>query len=43
MNNEAFEIEEEMRTIEEEFLRMYESDMAEAKLNSIGVQIFGLR
>jgi hypothetical protein len=43
MNDEAFEIEEEMRIIEEEFLRIYESDMAEAKLNSMGERIFELR
>lgn len=43
MNDEAFEIEEEMRIIEEEFLRMYESDMAEAKLNSMGERIFELK
>lgn len=32
----ALEIEEEMRRLEDEFLEVYEADLAEAKLNSLG-------
>lgn len=40
LSEEALEIEEEMRHLEEAFLEMYEADLAEAKLNSMSTSVW---